>query len=88
MGTFCFPKNRIKTFKGHFVKKFGSQCPGANVIKGLCDQGMLWSRDITYKNRKHPGTVQTRDITYKGCSDQIKDLRDVVIKGRFKQSGT
>jgi hypothetical protein len=52
-----------------------------------------------YKNRKHPGTFQTGDITYKGRSDQIKDLRrDVMIKGRnesrdivtkgcFKQTG-
>ncbi len=31
---------------------------------------------------------QTRDIEYKGRSDQIEDLRrDVVIKGRFEQSG-
>jgi hypothetical protein len=38
---------------------------------------------MTYKNRKHPGTFQTRDIKYKGRSDQIKDLgRDVMIKGR------
>ncbi len=34
-------------------------------------------------------SLTPRDITYKGLSDQIKDLRrDVVIKGRFKQSGT
>jgi hypothetical protein len=43
---------------------------------------------------------QTRDVMYKGCSDQIKNLRrdvmikgcnesrDVVTKGRFKQTGT
>jgi hypothetical protein len=32
---------------------------------------------------KHPGMFQTRDITYKGRSDQIKDLRkDVMIEGR------
>jgi hypothetical protein len=42
---------------------------------------------------------QTGDITYKGRSDQIKDLRrdvmikgrnesrDIVTKGRFKQTG-
>ncbi len=53
-----------------------------------------------YKNRKHPGTFQTGDIMYKGRSDQIKDLRrdvvikgrnesrDVVTKGRFKQTRT
>jgi hypothetical protein len=53
-----------------------------------------------YKNRKHPGTFRTGDIMYKGSSDQIKDLRrdimikgrnesrDVVTKGRFKQTGT
>jgi predicted transcriptional regulator len=53
-----------------------------------------------YENRKHPGTFQTRDITYKGRSDHIKDLRrdvmikgrnesrDVVTEGRFKQTGT
>jgi hypothetical protein len=36
-----------------------------------------------YKKRKHPGNFQTRDIRYKGHSDQIKDLRrDVMIKGR------
>jgi hypothetical protein len=38
-----------------------------------------------YKNRKHTGAFQTGDITYKGHSDQIKDLRrDVMIKGRNK----
>jgi hypothetical protein len=36
---------------------------------------LLWSRDITYKNRKHPGTFQTREITYKGRSEHIKYLR-------------
>ncbi len=53
-----------------------------------------------YKNRKYPGTFQTGDVTYKGRSDQIEDLRrdimikgrnesrDVVTKGRFKQTGT
>jgi hypothetical protein len=53
-----------------------------------------------YKNCKHLGTFQTGDIMYKGRSDQIKDLRrdvmikgcnesrDVVSKGRFKQTGT
>ncbi len=49
---------------------------------------------------KQSGMFQARDITYKGRSDHIKDLRkdvmikgrnetrDVVIKGRFKHSGT
>ncbi len=53
-----------------------------------------------YKNRKHPGTLQTGDIMNKGRSDQFKELRrdimikgrnesrDVVTKGRFKQMGT
>ncbi len=53
-----------------------------------------------YINRKHLGTFQTGDITYKGRSDHIKNLRrdvvikggnesrDVVTKGRFKQTGT
>jgi hypothetical protein len=35
-----------------------------------------------YKNHKLSGTFQTGDITNKGRSDQIKDLRrDVMIKG-------
>jgi hypothetical protein len=51
------------------------------------------------KNGKRPGTFQTGDILYKGRSDQIQkyrrdvvikgrnESRDVVTKGRFKQSG-
>ncbi len=52
------------------------------MIKGHCDQEMLSSRDITYKNREHPVTFQRRYITYKRRSDQgtFSTVGDVVIR--------
>jgi hypothetical protein len=54
----------------------------AKWIRDIISTGTLGSRDITYKNRKHPGMFQTGDIKCKGLSGQIKDIiRDVVNKG-------
>jgi hypothetical protein len=88
MGTFCFSEIGSKRSRDVLYK---------NLDRSF--QGTLWLRDIVIRrdivikghnvqNCKHPGTFQTRDIMYKGRSDQIKDLRrGVVIKGRFKQPG-
>ncbi len=72
----------------------------AKQIRDTVTTGTLCSRDVMYINHKHSGAFQTGDITYKGRSSHIKNLRrdimikggnesrDVVTKGRFKQTGT
>jgi hypothetical protein len=71
----------------------------AKQIRGLVFTGMLRSRDIMYKNRKHIGTFQTGDIKYgdvmtknhhilgKVMNMGRNESMDVLIQGHFIQQG-